>query len=308
MSKNELRTARNSIALWMYVAGSLQQFCEDIQYRLDANNNLDPNFFVFFNTKYQQTLINMGYNRKLFKDNTTLLASLRRTYAQLERSRNLIDKTIAKNIRYAYENPAQNQAQYTDWTLLLTSHYTPAYPNEKILYSKLGKTNYAEIGYYIFISDKELNELFQDIKEIERIYEKCCDCIESLYTYYNNNNNCKYSDLYFTTTSNKPISLSILFAFDAGQTDFYYFYINYHNFRSFSAFMKEFNKLKNWINKNSKNKKIDKTGDAASPESPDFDEFILKWIRPACKMEHTQDFDVRKNEIGLRNSNYIKYE
>lgn len=307
MGKNERATARNSIMLWSYISGSIQAFCDDIRFRLDANHNLDPNFYQFFNAKYQQKLVALGYKRHIFKDNNTLLASIRRTYRQLETSKNAIDKNVAAMLRYAYENPAFNVV-YTVWTLLLTSKYTPCFDNEKILLARSGKTDYAEIGYYIFMHDAELNKIFNDDVYLKELYKMCCDCIESLFEYYNVSKSCKYSDSTYSMLSDNPLEISILLAFDVELSDLYYFYINFHKFRDFKAFKNQFIKLANWINKTRKNKKIDKNGDASNPESPDFDEFILKWVRPVSKMYSSFKFDVRASEIGLRNSNYIKYE
>lgn len=299
---NARQTARNSLALWVYCASSLQSFCDFVRYRLNRQNQLKTDYYIQFNNKFQQHLIQMGYKRKLFQSNETLLASIRRTYRQLETSRNQYDKIAGKMLRDAYEHPVVDPNLKTDWELMITNNYTPFLfqnPEKVVGFSR----NFAEIGYYYKV-DLNASVLLDD-KIFSKIYDRCCDIIVSLSQYY-------YVKTFhshdFMKASSTPVEISLLICFETNLLQEEMYKINFHEFRNYNQCKNELTNLKYFKKTNIKTKST-ATGDAAEPETPDaeIDEMRIKWIRPTSMMQSSNWFNDRKNEVGVRVSNYIRY-
>lgn len=309
MVNQSRKTAETTFMEYIFITGgNVKIFYDFIQNRLGtlSPQTIYSTFYQDFNQTFIIPLQQLGYKRKLFTSNNSIMGTIRRIYRQFETSRNTILKQYGKDLRYVYENPKLAKRKMSDWYTMLNSPYPP-FIFKNIEYILNNPSNYGEIGYYsneyntpikdLFEYDSNNNQLF------EIIYKKCCNICKVLHDYYYAS---RYYNQNFTKSSVNPLEIKLVLCIDFNGTEIF-FVVKYHTFGDYNYFLKEVSKILNWGNKhiktnNTPNEIIDK-----KPETPDIDELLLKWIRPTICLSSNNMFNERIGEIGFRLSNYIQY-
>lgn len=298
---NARQTAINFVSHYTLVAMSLQDFISDIQYCLDANTHKPSiGWMNYINAKYQ-----IPFKKNTFSTPENIRATIRRTYRQLETSKNPLYKTYAKHLRYAYEHPLYyGKKGKLIWNVMLTDIYEPPALSlvEKVLNAP---TNFAHIGYY-YKCEMNANVL---MTQLQKIYKTCCDIVLSLAQYYKIK---KFLNEHLTQQANAPLVIKILFCFSTPYEPEHYYVVNYHRFNDFSEFLKEINNLNIYSHQHKKANEEqyeDESDDATQVKTDDLmlDEMELKWIRITSIMTSSNKFSERTGEIGYRYANYIEY-
>jgi len=94
MSKSLINTAKNKIKNWLYEEPDLLKIERDIT---ELTNEIA--FYHTFVKKYKE----FDKSGKNYKSRESLLSTIRRTYAQLQKSKNQQDKNYGKAIEHAYK-------------------------------------------------------------------------------------------------------------------------------------------------------------------------------------------------------------
>jgi hypothetical protein len=292
---SNLQRGRNVVANYLYIAKSIQNLTDDIE-------NIS---FQDFNAKYSTKFASeYNFQKSIYR--------LHNTYFKAAK-KNSIDYFYKIEIKTALENRKKKKPSQTDWEKIMTNNFPKAFDSEYILLYKGNKSNNAFFGFYMSLMQKAINP--EDLLAFNEFYEDLfVNCVLSLAIYLK----CSRTDRSFSFFFKKDIGqLQLRFFYDSAtdstehvvQTKPLDFYFDVRKQKyvitNFAKEIEHIFKKKTSIDK----RNIDENNSIYQSETSEYDipEMRLKYVLIYSYGTSNNMFDERHNEIGLRESIFLRY-